>query len=204
MRRDAEEDRPAVERPPPGRGLRLAGRLDLVLLEVGPGDGPQGLDDGLGLRRVARGEAVEDDRLAVLELREDRHPDRGADGPLGQRVRVVAVAAGEGDAAALPLVRPLRPGAGVARALLAEELLARAGDVGPAPRVDGADPAVGLVHQDDVVEELLVDLAAEVGRVDRLLADPLARGVEDRHAEHGSILPSRGPEGVRPCSSGGS
>ena len=99
----------------------------------------------------------------------------------GHRVAVVAIAAGEGDAAALPLVGPLRADAGVAGALLAEELLARAGDVRPAAGVDRPDPPRGEVHEHHVVQQLLVDLAAEISQVDGLLADPLAGGVVDRY-----------------------
>ena len=139
---------------------------------------------GLGL---GQGQAVEDQRLAVLELGEQGHADRGPDRLLGHRVAVVSVAAGEGHAAALALVGPLGAGAGVAGPLLAEQLLARAGDVGPAAGVDRADPPRRQVHQHHVVQQLLVDLAAEVGRVDRLLADLLAGGVVDRYRQHGSI-----------------
>ena len=140
---------------------------------------------------VGAGEAVDHQGLAVLELREDGHAQRGADRLLGHGVRVVAVAAGEGDAAPLPLVRALRAGAGVAGPLLPEQLLARARHVGPAPGVHGADPAVGQVHDHHVVEELLVDLAAEVGRVDRLLADPGTGAVVDGYCEHGSFSSSQ-------------
>jgi hypothetical protein len=102
-------------------------------------------------------------------------------------VAVIAIPAGEGDAAALALVGPLGAGAGVAGALLAEDLLARARDVRPAPGIDRADPPRGQVHQHHVVQQLLVDLAAEVGGIDRLLADPLAGGIVDRYRQHGSI-----------------
>src|SRR5262249_37416198 len=85
----------------------------------------------------------------------------------------------------LPFVCTLGSYAGVAGALLAEELLAAAGDVGAAPCVDRADAAIGLVHDDDVVEQLLVDLAAEVGRVNRLFAYAGAGHIEDGDGQHG-------------------
>ena len=66
---------------------------------------------------------------------------------LGIAVAVIAVAAGKGHAAAFALVGPLGAGAGVACSLLAEQLLARAGDVGPAASVDGPDAAGRQVHQ---------------------------------------------------------
>ena len=197
----AEQDRAAVERPPPGLGLGLADGLGrLGLAQVGPADRPEGLGDllGLGLARGPGRRATRAWPSWNLDSRAMRIG--GPDGLLGHRVAVVAVAAGEGDAAALPLVGPLGAGAGVAGPLLAEELLARAGDVGPAAGVDRADPPRRQVHQHHVVQQLLVDLAAEIGRVDRLLADLLAGGVVDRYGQHGSIhfrSPIRLPTSVR-------
>ena len=109
----------------------------------------------------------------------------------------------------LALVRPLRPDAGVAGPLLAEELLPRAGDVGPAPGVHGPDPAVGQVHQDDVVQELLVDLAPpkSAGSIVSS-ADLFAGGVVDWDTVsigfQSTPRPPRGAvAGLRPGSSGG-
>ena len=104
----------------------------LGLGQVGAADRPEGLGDDLGLGLLARGQAVDDQGLTVLELGEEGHPDRGPDRLLGHRVAIVAVSSGEGDTAADPLVGPLGAGPGVARPLLAEELLARARDVGAA------------------------------------------------------------------------
>ena len=157
--------------------LRLADGLGRFGLgEVGPTDRLEHLGDLLRLGGF-EDQAIDHERLVVLKLREQGHPDRGANGLLGHRVAIIAVPAGEGDTAALSLVGPLGPGAGVTGPLLAEQFLARAGDIGAAAGVDRADPARGQVHQHHVVEELLVDLAAEIGRVDRFLADFFAGGV---------------------------
>ena len=157
--------------------LDLADRLGrLGLGQVGAADRPQRPGDHLGLRLGQR-ETIENQGLVVLELGQDRHADGRADRLLGHRVAVVAVAAGERGAASLPLVSALGAGASVAGTLLAEQLLARAGDVGPAPGVDRADPAGRQVHQHHVVQQLLVDRAAEIGRVDGLLAHLLTSGI---------------------------
>ena len=137
--RQAEQDGSPVERAPPGRGLGLADRFgSLGLAQVGPTDGSEDAGDFLGLAAWSELEAVQHDGLAVLKLGKQRHPDRGAHGLLRHRVAIVPVAPREGDAAALPLVGALGAHAGVAGSLLAEELLARAGNVGPAAGVDRA------------------------------------------------------------------
>ena len=165
--------------------------------------------------RLGQVQPVEDQGLVVLELGEQCHPDRGPHRLLGHGVAVVAVAPGEGDAAALALVGSLGADAGVAGPLLAEQLLARAGDVGPAAGVDRADPAGRQVHQHHVVQQLLVDRAAEIGRVDRLLADLLAGGVVNGYGQHdrepikewtagfAALVAVVDLSSTKPCSSGG-
>ena len=96
------------------------------------------------------------------------------------RVLVVARLGALGGAAAAPLVGPLRADAGVAGALLAEQLLGAAGHLAAAQRRVRARPLVGQVHQHDFVQQLLVDLAAEVGGVDLDRPDRLALAVEHR------------------------
>ena len=187
VRGQADQDGAAVEGPVAGLGLGLADGLGrLGLGQVGTADRLQGTGRrllGLG-GLLAEARPSSDQRLPVLELRQQGHADRGPDGLLGHRVAIVAVAAGEGDAAPFPLVGPLRAGTGVAGSLLAEEFLARAGDVGPAAGVDGANPPRGLVHQHHVVEQLLVDRAAEIGRVDRFFAHLFAGGVVNGYGQH--------------------
>ena len=141
------------------------------------------LRDDLGLR-LGQVQSVQDQGLVVLKLGEQCHPDRGPDSLLGHGVAVIAVAAGEGGAATLALVGSLGADTGVAGPLLAEQFLARAGDVGSAAGVDRADPAGRQVHQHHVVQQLLVDRTAKIGRVDRLLAHLLAGGIENRNGQH--------------------
>src|SRR5262249_46901179 len=76
-----------------------------------------------------------------------------------------------GGAAAAALVGPPGADAGVAGTLLAEELLGAAGHLAAAEGRVGAGPLVGEVHQDDVVEQLAVDDAAELRGVDVDLPD---------------------------------
>src|SRR5437660_693481 len=70
-----------------------------------------------------------------------------------------------GGVAALALVGAARADAGVAGALLAEQLLGAAGHLAAAQRRVRARPAVGQVHEHHLVQQLLVDLAAQVRRV---------------------------------------
>src|SRR5207237_1323413 len=136
----------------------------------------------LGLDLFQR-ELIDHDRFLVLEPAQQRHAGGGADGLLGQVVFVVAGLGALGGAAALTLVGPAGADAGVAGALLAEQLFGAAGHLAAAQRRVGAGPLVGQVHQDDFVQQLLVDLAAEVGRADFDGADRLAALVEDVEAE---------------------
>ncbi len=190
----ADQDGPTFERPQQGLRLGLADGLDrLGLGQVGPSDGSEGLRDDLRLG-AGQPQPVDHQRLPVLELRQQGHPDCGADRLLGHRVAIVAVAAGEGDASPLPLVRPLAADAGIAGPLLAEELFARTGHIGTAARVDRADPTCSQVHQHDFVQQLLVHRAAEIGRVDRFLAHPFAGDVIYGDAEHGDDIPDGPPE----------
>src|SRR5947207_2963293 len=78
------------------------------------------------------------------------------------------------------------------------------GDLAAAEGGVGAGALVGQVHDDDVVQHLAVDLAAEVRGIDLDLADLGALEAEDRDAEavfhfdvvstgHGQTLSSRTP-----------
>ena len=91
-----------------------------------------------------------------------------------------------GGTAAFPFVCSLRTDAGVTGPFLTKELLARSGDVGPATGIDRAHPAGGQVHENHFVKKLLIDRAAEIGRVDRFLADFFAGGVVNGYGQHGS------------------
>ena len=73
--------------------------------------------------------------------------------------------------------------AGVAGALLAEQLLGAAGHLAAAQGRVRAGALVGQVHQDDVVQQLLVDLAAELGRIDLDRADRFALAIEHVHGD---------------------
>src|SRR4029077_3046191 len=101
----------------------------------------------------------------------------------GHVVLVVARLGALGGAAAAALVGPPGADAGVAGPLLAEELVGAAGHLAAAEGGVGAGPLVGQVHDDDVVQQLAVDDAAELGRVDVDGADLGAGAVEDGDAE---------------------
>src|SRR5205814_1219842 len=131
------------------------------------------------------------------EFAEDGHARGGADGLLGQVVLVVARLGPLGGAAAAALVGAAGADAGVAGALLAEQLLGAAGDLAAAQGRVRARPLVGEVHEDDLVQQLLVDLAAEVGRVDLDLADRFALAVVDVKTQHGSLRPGAKVGGSR-------
>src|SRR5262245_24951940 len=88
-----------------------------------------------------------------------------------------------GGAAAAPLVGPLGADTGVAGALLAEQLFGAASNFATPQRGVGAGPAIGQVHQHDLVKKLLVNRAAEVGGVDPKGAHGLALSVEDAQAQ---------------------
>ena len=118
-------------------------------------------------------QVVDDHGLLVLQLAQDGHAGGGADGLLRQMVFVVARLGALGGAAAAALVGAAGADAGVAGALLAEQLLGAAGHLAAAQRRVRAGPLVGQVHQHDVVQQLLVDLAAELGRIDLDRADRL-------------------------------
>src|SRR5207253_1712290 len=60
-----------------------------------------------------------------------------------------------------------------------------------------AGALVGQMHDDDVVQQLLVDLAAELGRIDIDAADLLALAVDNIEANH---LPSTPPVAHAPGS----
>ena len=67
--------------------------------------------------------------------------------------------------------RPLGADAGVTGALLPEQLLGAAGDFTAGLRLVAANALVGLVHDDDIVQQLLVDFRRERIEIDVVLAD---------------------------------
>ena len=133
-------------------------------------------------------QVVDDDRLLVLELAEDGHARRGPDGLLGQVVLVVARLRALGGAAAAALVGAAGADAGVAGALLAEQLLGAAGHLAAAQRRVGAGPLVGQVHQHDVVQQLLLILPPNSAGSTSTVPTVCALAVEDRQADRGRRL----------------
>src|SRR5262249_10622709 len=130
----------------------------------------------------------------------------GADGLLRQVVFIVARLGALGGAAAAALVGAARADAGVAGALLAEQLPGAARDLTAAQRGVRAGALVREVHQHDLVQELLVDLAAELGGVNLHRANGLPLGVENvqshlarwgpfgcSHGNHPFTANNRGP-----------
>lgn len=76
-------------------------------------------------------------------------------------------------------------------------------------------PAGRQVHQHHVVQQLLVDRTAKIGRVDRLLAHLLAGGIENGNGQHdrelikewtavfAALVAVVDLSSTKPCSSGG-
>src|SRR5262249_31908315 len=117
-------------------------------------------------------------------------------GFLGQVVLVVTRLRALGRAAAAALVGAARSDAGVAGALLAEQLLRAAGHLAAALRRVRPGPLVGQVHDHHVVQQLAIDLAAELGGVHLDGADRITLAVENWQCQHRSTRPFNAPPGV--------
>src|SRR5205807_2369532 len=124
----------------------------------------EGFQDGRHLLRLGLCERqlIHDDSFLVLKFAQDGHAGRGPNGFLRQMVLVIAGLRALGRAAALALVGPPRARPGVAGALLAEQLLGAAGDLAATQSRMRTSPLVGEIHQHDIMEKLLVDLATEL------------------------------------------
>ena len=88
------------------------------------------------------------------------------------------------DAAAATDVASLAASSGVSRPFLAIHLLSRTTDFRPALRLRRALPLIRLVHDHDVVKQLLRNARSQLGRVDVVSTDLLAASIVNRQAHH--------------------
>jgi hypothetical protein len=109
---------------------------------------------------------LEDHSFVVLKLAQKGHSGCSTDCFFGQMVFVVAGLRPLGRTAAAPLVGPSGAHASVAGPFLAEEFLGRTGDLAAAQGRVGAGTSVGFIHQNNFVQQLAIDLAAEIGGID--------------------------------------
>ncbi len=108
-------------------------------------------------------------------------------------VFIVARLRALGRAAAAALVGAFGADAGVAGPFLPKQLFGAAGNFAAAQGGMRAGPLVGQVHEHHFMKKLLVDLAAEFGRIDLHGADSLALAVHHVKAQRLRIFPGKSP-----------
>src|SRR5262249_48992045 len=118
-------------------------------------------------------------------------PRRGTNCLLGQVILVIARLGALGGTAALAFVRTARADASIAGALLAEQFASAPSNLAAAQRGVRAGALIGQVHQHNVVKQLLVDLAAELRRVDVDRAHLVALAVVHVERDHDVLLPRK-------------
>ena len=151
----------------------------------------------------------------ILELGEQSHADRRPDGLLGQAVAVVTIAAGEGRAAPFRLLVRLAPTRALPVPFWRNNFLPEpATSARPRVLTVPTRRAARCISTTSCSSCLLI-FAAQISRVDRLLAHLLAGGIVNRYCQHdrqthqgtgrpgASLVGSRSQSRITPCSSGG-